>query len=194
MAADVYKRQLPETVRDDTALNPQSSYGTQKAIAELLLADYTRRGFVDGRALRLPTISVRPGRPNAAASSFASGIIREPLNGEPAACPVTADTRPVSYTHLCLRHLLVAVALLSANAAALAESRQYTAVAPDGVTLVIQESGDPAGPAVVFVHGLLGSRLSWEAPLSSPLLQRYRLITYDPVSYTHLDVYKRQEW
>lgn len=89
----VYGGALPETVRDDTALNPQSSYGTQKAIAELLLADYTRRGFVDGRALRLPTISVRPGRPNAAASSFASGIIREPLNGEPAACPVAADTR-----------------------------------------------------------------------------------------------------
>jgi nucleoside-diphosphate-sugar epimerase len=84
---------LPETVRDDTALNPQSSYGTQKAIAELLLADYTRRGFVDGRVLRLPTISVRPGRPNAAASSFASGIIREPLNGEAAVCPVGADTR-----------------------------------------------------------------------------------------------------
>ncbi|WP_025138427.1 D-erythronate dehydrogenase [Achromobacter sp. DH1f] len=89
----VYGGALPETVRDDTALNPQSSYGTQKAIAELLLADYTRRGFVDGRALRLPTISVRPGRPNAAASSFASGIIREPLNGEPAVCPVGADTR-----------------------------------------------------------------------------------------------------
>lgn len=89
----VYGGVLPETVRDDTALNPQSSYGTQKAIAELLLADYTRRGFVDGRVLRLPTISVRPGRPNAAASSFASGIIREPLNGEAAVCPVGADTR-----------------------------------------------------------------------------------------------------
>lgn len=89
----VYGGDLPATVRDDTALNPQSSYGTQKAIAELLLADYTRRGFVDGRVLRLPTISVRPGRPNAAASSFASGIIREPLNGEPAVCPVNADTR-----------------------------------------------------------------------------------------------------
>lgn len=89
----VYGGDLPDTVRDDTALNPQSSYGTQKAIAELLLADYTRRGFVDGRVLRLPTISVRPGRPNAAASSFASGIIREPLNGEPAVCPVGADTR-----------------------------------------------------------------------------------------------------
>ncbi len=89
----VYGGDLPDIVRDDTALNPQSSYGTQKAIAELLLADYTRRGFVDGRVLRLPTISVRPGRPNAAASSFASGIIREPLNGEPAVCPVGEDTR-----------------------------------------------------------------------------------------------------
>lgn len=88
----VYGGDLPEVVRDDTALNPQSSYGTQKAIAELLLNDYTRRGFVDGRVLRLPTISVRPGRPNAAASSFASGIIREPLNGETAVCPVAGST------------------------------------------------------------------------------------------------------
>lgn len=88
----VYGGQLPDTVRDDTAPNPQSSYGTQKAIAELLLADYTRRGFVDGRVLRLPTISVRPGRPNAAASSFASGIIREPLNGETAVAPVSPGT------------------------------------------------------------------------------------------------------
>jgi len=89
----VYGGALPEIVQDDTALNPQSSYGTQKAIAELLLCDYTRRGFVDGRVLRLPTISVRPGRPNAAASSFASGIIREPLNGASAVCPVGAETR-----------------------------------------------------------------------------------------------------
>ena len=89
----VYGGDLPEIVRDDTALNPQSSYGTQKAIAELLLADYTRRGFVDGRVLRLPTISVRPGKPNAAASSFASGMIREPLNGEDAVCPVRPGTR-----------------------------------------------------------------------------------------------------
>ncbi len=89
----VYGGALPATVPDDLALTPQTSYGTQKAIAELLLNDYTRRGFVDGRALRLPTISVRPGRPNAAASSFASGIIREPLNGEPAICPVSPETR-----------------------------------------------------------------------------------------------------
>ncbi|MFT4068455.1 D-erythronate dehydrogenase [Paraburkholderia sp.] len=89
----VYGGDLPDVVRDDTALNPQSSYGAQKAIAELLLNDYSRRGFVDGRVLRLPTISVRPGRPNAAASSFASGIIREPLNGEEAVCPVAGSTR-----------------------------------------------------------------------------------------------------
>ncbi|WP_017923525.1 D-erythronate dehydrogenase, partial [Burkholderia glumae] len=89
----VYGGALPQIVQDDTALNPQSSYGTQKAIAELLLCDYTRRGFVDGRVLRLPTISVRPGRPNAAASSFASGIIREPLNGVESVCPVPLDTR-----------------------------------------------------------------------------------------------------
>jgi nucleoside-diphosphate-sugar epimerase len=89
----VYGGELPAVVQNDTALNPQSSYGAQKAIAELLLNDYARRGFVDGRVLRLPTISVRPGRPNAAASSFASGIIREPLNGEAAVCPVAGSTR-----------------------------------------------------------------------------------------------------
>ncbi|HWW06621.1 D-erythronate dehydrogenase [Collimonas sp.] len=84
---------LPAVVQDDTALNPQSSYGTQKAIAELLLNDFSRKGFVDGRVLRLPTISVRPGKPNQAASSFASGIIREPLNGQSAICPVAPDVR-----------------------------------------------------------------------------------------------------
>jgi nucleoside-diphosphate-sugar epimerase len=89
----VYGGDLPDVVQNDTALNPQSSYGAQKAIAELLLNDYARRGFVDGRVLRLPTISVRPGKPNAAASSFASGIIREPLNGEAAVCPVAGSTR-----------------------------------------------------------------------------------------------------
>jgi nucleoside-diphosphate-sugar epimerase len=89
----VYGGDLPATVPDDLAVTPQTSYGTQKAMAELLINDYTRRGFVDGRSLRLPTISVRHGRPNAAASSFASGIIREPLNGEISVCPVGAATR-----------------------------------------------------------------------------------------------------
>ncbi|MEP6917648.1 MAG: D-erythronate dehydrogenase, partial [Acidobacteriota bacterium] len=89
----VYGGELPDVVTDSTAINPQSSYGTQKAMAELLIQDCTRKGFIDGRVLRLPTISVRPGRPNAAASSFASGIIREPLNGEEAVCPVDPATR-----------------------------------------------------------------------------------------------------
>lgn len=89
----VYGGKLPDVVQDSTALNPQSSYGTQKAIGELLLNDFSRRGFVDGRVLRLPTISVRPGKPNKAASSFASGIIREPLNGESSICPVSPELR-----------------------------------------------------------------------------------------------------
>jgi len=89
----VYGGTLPEVVLDDTALNPKSSYGIQKAMGELLLTDFSRKGFIDGRGLRLPTISVRPGKPNQAASSFASGIIREPLNKEAAVCPVTPDTR-----------------------------------------------------------------------------------------------------
>lgn len=81
----------PALVDDRTATTPQSSYGTQKVIGELLLNDYTRKGFVDGRCLRLPTITIRPGRPNQAASSFASSILREPLAGEPAVCPVPAE-------------------------------------------------------------------------------------------------------
>lgn len=88
----VFGGALPERVTDATAPMPQSSYGVQKLVGELLTADYTRKGFIDGRAVRLPTIVVRPGRPNAAASSFASGIIREPLAGVAAACPVQPDT------------------------------------------------------------------------------------------------------
>src|SRR6202045_1092231 len=88
----VYGGRLPPDVGDDTPLRPQTSYGAQKAIGELLVNDYSRKGFVDGRALRLPTVVVRPGRPNRAASPFASSIIREPLSGKDAVCPVSADT------------------------------------------------------------------------------------------------------
>src|SRR5215831_4374256 len=83
---------LPAVVDDHTLPNPQSSYGVQKVIGEQLLADYTRKGFLRGRAIRLATVSVRPGRPNAAASGFLSGIIREPLAGQRAVCPVGAAT------------------------------------------------------------------------------------------------------
>jgi nucleoside-diphosphate-sugar epimerase len=88
---------LPEVVGDQTLPAPQTSYGTQKLICEHLVADYTRKGYIDGRSARLMTVTVRPGRPNGAASSFFSGIIREPLAGEEAICPVDADVRhPVS--------------------------------------------------------------------------------------------------
>jgi nucleoside-diphosphate-sugar epimerase len=84
---------LPEVVDDQTLPNPQTSYGAQKVVGEQLLADYTRKGFLRGRALRLVTISVRPGKPNAAASGFMSGIIREPLAGQRATCPVDPATQ-----------------------------------------------------------------------------------------------------
>ncbi len=84
---------LPDVVRDSTAATPQSSYGTQKVIGELLVNDYTRKGYLDGRTIRLPTIVVRPGKPNRAASGFMSSILREPLKGEPAVCPVLPETR-----------------------------------------------------------------------------------------------------
>jgi D-erythronate 2-dehydrogenase len=83
---------LPEVVDDQTRPNPQTSYGAQKVIGEQLLADYTRKGFLRGRALRLVSVSVRPGRPNAAASGFMSGVIREPLAGQRAVCPVSPET------------------------------------------------------------------------------------------------------
>jgi nucleoside-diphosphate-sugar epimerase len=82
-----------DTITEDTLPAPRSSYGTQKLMGELLVRDATRRGIIRGRALRFPTISIRPGAPNRAASSFASGILREPLAGLPAALPVGRDLR-----------------------------------------------------------------------------------------------------
>jgi D-erythronate 2-dehydrogenase len=89
---DSAEHPLPAVVDDQTLPNPQTSYGTQKFIGEQLLADYTRKGFLRGRAIRLMTVTVRPGRPNAAASGFLSGIIREPLAGQRAVCPVAPET------------------------------------------------------------------------------------------------------
>ena len=83
---------MPRVIHDDTLPVPQTSYGIQKFICEQLIADYTRRGLIDGRSARLMTVTVRPGRPNAAASGFLSSIIREPLNGQQAVCPVPPDT------------------------------------------------------------------------------------------------------
>lgn len=88
---------LPDLVTDNTLPSPQTSYGTHKLMCEYLIADYTRKGFIDGRSARLMTVTVRPGKPNGAASSFFSGIIREPLAGVETTCPVDPDvTHPMS--------------------------------------------------------------------------------------------------
>jgi nucleoside-diphosphate-sugar epimerase len=92
----VYGAPFPASIPDEFHLTPLTSYGAQKAICELLLADYNRRGFLDGVSLRLPTICVRPGKPNKAASGFFSGIIREPLAGQEALLPVAESVR---HTH-----------------------------------------------------------------------------------------------
>jgi nucleoside-diphosphate-sugar epimerase len=89
----VFGAPFPEAIGDEFFTTPLTSYGVQKAIGELLLMDYTRRGFFDGIGIRLPTINVRPGKPNKAASGFFSGIIREPLNGQEAVLPVPEDVR-----------------------------------------------------------------------------------------------------
>ena len=92
-SAAVYGGEPPLTVGDHTPPSPRTSYGGQKAAGELFVNDYTRRGIVDGRSMRLPTIVVRPGRPNKAASTFASSIIREPLAGQTAICPVSPESK-----------------------------------------------------------------------------------------------------
>src|SRR6202040_2399434 len=90
----VFGAPFPDAIGDEFFTTPLLSYGTQKAIGELLLADYSRRGFFDGIGIRLPTICIRPGRPNLAASGFFSNIIREPLAAQPPVLPVSEDVRP----------------------------------------------------------------------------------------------------
>ncbi len=89
----VFGGPLPDPVPDNAPVTPQGSYGAQKAIGEFLVYDMSRKGFIDGRSLRLPTVTVRPGKPNKAASSFASGIVREPLAGVVGVCPVAPTTK-----------------------------------------------------------------------------------------------------
>ncbi|CAA9279287.1 MAG: Nucleoside-diphosphate-sugar epimerases [uncultured Actinomycetospora sp.] len=150
-------------VDDDTLPRPQSSYGVQKFVGEQLVADYTRHGFVRGRSVRLMTVSVRPGRPNAAASSFLSGIIREPLAGERAVCPVPPDL-PVALSspHRALDGILTAAAVDDAtwgsrtamNLPALTTTpREMTAaldrVAGPGTSALVDWVEDPAIVAIV---------------------------------------------
>ena len=138
---------LPSVVGDDTLATPQTSYGTHKLICEHLVADYTRKGYIDGRAARLMTVTVRPGRPNGAASSFFSGIIREPLAGQEAVCPVPADTaHPVSSPQRTVQGL---IAVYEASREAFGGR---TALNLPGLNITVQQMLDAlarvAGPAV----------------------------------------------
>jgi D-erythronate 2-dehydrogenase len=112
----VFGGPLPDIVPEDMALRPQSSYGTEKAIGELLVSDYSRRGWIDGVSCRLPTVAIRPGRPNSALSSFVSGIVREPLAGIDAVCPVPLDTRMwITSPEVVTRNLLHAARMPTAD-------------------------------------------------------------------------------
>ena len=164
----VFGPPLPAIITDETALHPQSSYGTQKAIGELLVADYSRKGFVDGLVLRLPTVCVRPGKPNAATSSFASSIIREPIHGEAAVCPVGRDLE------LWLSSPRAAVANLARGAGLSAEALGAQRVLNlPGITVSVAEmldalarvAGEQAASRVAFREDAVAARIvsSWPA-------------------------------
>src|SRR5690348_12150028 len=112
----VYGGTLPDPVTDDTPPSPRISYGAQKLICEVLIDDYSRRGYVDGRALRLPTVMVRPGSANTAVSGWASAIIREPLAGRDYVCPVRPDTRMACISVARVVQCFQRIAELPANA------------------------------------------------------------------------------
>jgi nucleoside-diphosphate-sugar epimerase len=143
---------MPDVVDDTTKLTPETTYGTTKAICELLVNDYTRKGYLDGRTARLPTVVVRPGRPNAAASSWVSGIVREPLNGEECVVPVDRTTRvPLSGYRTLVDNL---VRLHEADGAALGDDRSCNlpalAVTVQDMIEALRRTADrPLGPITV---------------------------------------------
>ena len=129
----VYGTPLPKIIPDDYATTPRCSYGVQKAICELYLEDYTRKGYADAISIRYPTIAIRPGKPNKAASSFISGIVREPLNGQEAVLPVNMDFRhTVASPRKAVEFLLQAATLKPENPG----DRAFNV---PGVSLTVQE-------------------------------------------------------
>ena len=146
---------VPEAVSDTTKQTPETTYGMTKVIGELMINDYSRKRFIDGRTARLATVIVRPGKPNAAASSFASGVIREPLDGAPCALPVTARTRiAVIGLRTCVDGL---IALHEADPAGLGPDRAFNLPAltvsvaemMEAVKKVAAERGRDLGPVTV---------------------------------------------
>ncbi|MCR8724563.1 D-erythronate dehydrogenase [Frigidibacter sp. ROC022] len=159
----VFGSPLPDVIDDDHILTPRSSYGTQKAICELLLADYSRRGYFDGIGIRLPTICIRPGKPNAAASGFFSSILREPLAGLPAVLPVDPSVRhwfasPRAAVGFIAHAATVDSALLDerrnltmpgVSATVADEIEALRAVAGDSAVELIRHEIDPAVVAII---------------------------------------------
>lgn len=159
----VFGAPFPKVIPDDFHLTPRTSYGTQKAMAELLLSDYSRRGLLDGVALRLPTICIRPGTPNKAASGFYSSILREPLNGLPATLPVRDTIRhwfasPRAATRFFLRAATLETNVLKASraltmpglSASVAEMIEaLRRVAGQGAVDLIRHAPDPVIQAIV---------------------------------------------
>jgi D-erythronate 2-dehydrogenase len=162
-SAAVFGPPYPDVIDDDFILQPRTSYGTQKVIGELLLNDYSRRGFIDGVGVRLPTICVRPGKPNAAASGVFSNIIREPLSGQPAVLNVSPNTRMIFASPKSAIGFLIHAA--SIDTSALAGRRSLTMpgvnatiadeieslrrVAGEKVVALIKEEFDPAAQKIV---------------------------------------------
>ncbi|MEP7184168.1 MAG: D-erythronate dehydrogenase [Betaproteobacteria bacterium] len=150
----VFGGTLPDPVPDDAPLLPQSSYGTQKTIGEYLVHDMTRKGFLDGRSLRLPTITVRPGKPNKAASSFASGIIREPLAGVDAMCPVAPTTRMwVSSPRTVIDNLVIG------HEAAAAKFTHTRSVNVPGISVAV---GDMVAALRKVAGDAVAARVKWD--------------------------------
>jgi nucleoside-diphosphate-sugar epimerase len=159
----VFGAPFPKVIPDDFHLTPRTSYGTQKAMTELLLSDYSRRGLMDGVALRLPTICIRPGAPNRAASGFYSSILREPLNGLPAVLPVRDTLRhwfasPRAATGFFLRAATMDTGKLGASrslsmpglSASIAEMIEaLRRVAGQGAVDLIRHEPDPVIQAIV---------------------------------------------
>jgi nucleoside-diphosphate-sugar epimerase len=181
-------------VTDDTLPRPQSSYGVQKFIGEQLVADYTRKGFVRGRSVRLMTVSVRPGRPNGAASSFLSGIIREPLAGLRADCPVAPDTPvAVSSPRRTIDGILLAASVPTArwgsrtamNLPALTTTPRQMAAALDRVT------GEPLSGLIDWTEdaGIRAMVGSWPAEFATTRATALGLVpdaSYDEIVQAYL--------
>lgn len=150
----VFGGTLPAQLPDDQILTPQGSYGAQKAMGELLVSDMSRRGMIDGRSLRLPTVTVRPGKPNQAASSFASGIIREPLAGVNSICPAAPETK--MWVQSPLRVIDNILLGHEAPASALTNTRS---ISVPGITVSVRDMVD----SLRRVAGdLVAARVSWQ--------------------------------